>query len=264
VSSVLFVIVSVYLSLIAISCSKYKLRPDLKPEERMSIAMKMFEKRDYLDAQTQFRILTLSHGGSSIADKAQFYLAECHYFLKEYILAANEYDRTIKVFPNSEYVDDAKYKLGMSYFKLAPKYSLDQEYTLKAIKEFQEFIEDYYSSPLAPEVEAKLQESRDKLAKKLYAAADQYRKMGYFSSAKVYFELVLERFYDSEYAERALFWQAESQFRLDELEQAEENFKQFIEKYPKHEYISRAKDRLEKIRAKLEQSASVVQQTDQK
>ncbi len=229
------------------SCASNKIKPNMSPDERMDVAMRMFEKRDYLDAKTQFRIITLSHGGSAIAAKAQFYLGHCHFKLKEYILAASEFERLLKVFPNSEYVDDAKYMLGMSYYKLSPKYSLDQEYTFKAITEFQEFMEDYYSSPLVKDVEKKLLEARSKLAHKTYAAATQYRRMGNFKAAIVYYNLTLERFYDSKYAPPAQFYIGECHRRLDAYKKSSAAFQLFLQKYKGHELEPQAKQKLEKM-----------------
>ncbi len=230
------------------SCSSHKIRPDVSAEERLAIALKMFEKRHYLDAKTQFRIITLSNSGSNIADKAQFYLGECHFYLKEYILAASEYERLIKVYPNSEYVDDAKYKLGVSYYNLSPKYSLDQEYTHKAIREFQEFLEDYHSSPLAPQVSEKLYQTREKLARKVYSAAEQYRKMGYYEAASIYFQKVLEGYYDSSFGPKAQYWLGECYRKLEKRSEALEAFTTFLNKYPKHELAAKAKERLAELR----------------
>jgi len=245
-----------------LACGSSKIRSDLPAEKRMEIAIEMFEKRDYLDARTQFRILTLSHGGSTIADKAQYYYAECHFYLKEYILSANEYERLIKVYPNSDYVDDAKYKLGLSYFELSPKYSLDQEYTYKAIKEFQEFLEDYYDSPLVKDVEAKLQECRDKLAHKVYSAAVQYRKMGYHQAALRYFTMVLERHYDSAYAPEAQYGVAESHRRLEQHSEALEAYQSLVNKFPRHELAQKARPRIQEMEEKIAQQGEETSAVD--
>ncbi len=241
-----------------LSCGRQKIRSDIPVEERLNIALKMFEKGDYFDAKTQFRIITLSYSGNTIADKAQYYLAECHYFMKEYIISASEYERLIKVYPSSEYVDDAKYKLGLSYYEMSPKASLDQEYTLKAIKEFQEFLEDYYSSPLVSQVEEKLKETQNKLAKKTFDAADQYRKMSYYNAAVIYYTKVLENYYDSEYAPYAQFWLGECYRKLNNLTDAQDAFNMFIKKYPKHELIGKVRKKLESIVFELDKTKNNV------
>ncbi len=240
---------------ILLSCASRKITDQVTPEERMDIALKWFNNGHYLDARTQFRILTLSHGGTHLADKAQFYLAECHYSLKEFILAANEYERLLKVFPNSDYVDDSKFKLGMSYYKLAPKFSLDQEYTRQSIQIFQEFLEEYHNSKFADDVERYLSKCRQKLARKAFVAAVQYRKMSYYTASTIYLNKVLEQYYDSDFAPRAQYLLADNYMHLQEYEKAKKEALTFLEKYPQHDWSDRAGDLLEKSEKELEKQA---------
>lgn len=237
------------------ACGSKKIRMDITLQERMEIALQLFEKRKFFDAKTQFRIITLSHGGSSSADKAQFYLAECHYFLKEYILSASEYERLLKIYPNSEYVDDAKFKLGMSYVKLSPKPALDQDYTTKAIREFQEFLEDFYASPLVPEVEKMLLQAREKLANKLYMAADQYRKMNDNTAAIIYFEKVLDRYYDTDFAPKAQYYKAECLRKNQKYDESLIEFQTFLSKYPTHQWAGRAKSKITDLNNRMRKTA---------
>jgi outer membrane protein assembly factor BamD len=247
------------LSVSILNCAKQRLKANATLEERMQEGMRLFEKGDYFDAKTQFRIITLSHSGSLDADKAQFYLAECHFNMKEYILSASEYERLMKVYPSSEYVDDAKYKLGLSYYKLSPKFSLDQEYTLLSIQHFQEFLEDYHNSDLVDEVEQYLLEARNKLAHKVYASAEIYRKMSYYNAATIYFNKVMEDFYDTEYAPRALFWIGECNRRLEEYQDALDAFDEFLQKYPDHEWMPRVREKIKQTRSEYEKNRSVAQ-----
>jgi outer membrane protein assembly factor BamD len=247
-TKLVFISLLFILSLIfTVGCGKKSLQANMPPEERMASAMELFDKDDYMDARNQFKIITLSHSGSVIADKAQFYLAECHYNLKEYILSASEYERLIKVYPNSEWVDDGKFKIGLSYYELSPKYSLDQDYTQKAIKEFQEFLEDYPGSNLFKDVEAMLLESRGKLARKLYAAADQYRRIRAYEAGAIYFNLVLERYYDSQYAPEAQFYLGECYGKLEKNDEALEAYQVFVKRYPDHKLTNKAQDRIEDL-----------------
>lgn len=245
--SKLFVIL-LLLGAVFFSCSQQKIKSNATLEERMEYGMKLFEKGKYFDAKTQFRVITLSHSGNIIAAKAQFYLGECHFNMKEYIIAASEYERLIKVYPGSEWVDDAKYKLGLSYFKLSPKYALDQEYTLKAITQFQEFLEDYPNSPLAEEVEKHLLAARNKLARKVYESAEIYRKMAYYNSANIYYNKVLEEYYDTPYAPQAQYWIGECNRKMKKYVEALEAFDEFMKKYPDHEWMPRVRNKVKQTR----------------
>ncbi|HOC24173.1 MAG TPA: outer membrane protein assembly factor BamD [bacterium] len=235
----------------ASGCGGTKMRANMTLEERMAAAMELYEKRDYLDAKNQFRVITLSYSGSTVADKAQFYLGECHYGMKEYILAASEYERLLKVYPNSEWVDDAKFKLGMSYFKLSPKYSLDQDYTHKAIREFQEFLEEFHRSDLVKQVQEKLTECREKLALKVYSSAEQYYKLGYYDAAAVYYNVVLDEHYDSKFSPLAQYYLGECYRHMRKPVEALEAFRKMADKFPNHELAGKARQRI----TQLEQAA---------
>ncbi len=258
--SVILLILLSFLLLLSMSCSQRKLKANATLEERMQEGMRLFEKGNYFDAKTQFRIITLSHSGSLTADTAQFYLGECHFNMKEYILSASEYERLIKVYPNSDFVDDAKYKLGLSYYELSPKFALDQEYTKQSIIHFQEFLEDYHNSDLVPQVEKYLLEARNKLAHKVFASAEIYRKMSYYNSAKIYYSKVIEEYYDTEYAPKSLYWVGECNRREDDYQAAFETFDEFLQKYPNHEWIPRVRAKIKQTTKEFEKNRNKVQE----
>jgi len=226
------------------SCSGHKIKPNLSAEERMKRAEKMFTEEDYLDAKTEFRIIILNYPGGSLSDKAQYYYAECHSKLKEYILAVEEYKKLIRAYPNSEYVDDAQYRIAMSSFKLSPKFSLDQTYTEKAIEEFQRFLEDYPGSPLVPEANNFLLKCRGRLAEKNFKVGESYRKRALFSSAIIYYDYVLDNFYDTSFAEKSLWEKAECYRQLGDETQAEKFYRLYLEKYPKSSRADKIKNLL--------------------
>lgn len=213
------------------ACGSNKLRANMTTEERLAYANQLFQKKNYFDARTQFRIVTLNAPGSTIVDEAQYYLGECHYEMEEFITAAAEYEKLLRLYPQSPFLDDAQYKLGMCYFRLSPKADLDQKYTWRAIEEFQRFLDDFPNSDLKNEVVDKLTATRGKLAKKEYEIADLYRRMAYYEASMVYFDEVINRFYDTKYYEPALFYKAEILTKLDRYSEAKGVLTLLFEKY---------------------------------
>ncbi|MGH7496198.1 MAG: outer membrane protein assembly factor BamD [bacterium] len=214
-------------------CGGNKLRANLTTEERLEYAVKLFSDHDYLDARTHFRIITLNAPGSAVVDRAQFYLAECHFHMEEFIIAAAEYEKVLRLYPRSEYLDDAQHKIALCYFELSPKADLDQKYTERAVEEFQKFLEDYPASELKEQASQKLEELRNKLAKKEYNSADLYRRLSYFESALVYYDEVLNRYYDTIYAEPSLYYKAEILSKLLRYSQAKEAIYLLMDRYRK-------------------------------
>ncbi len=238
----------VLLTMVLAECGGYKIKPNVSNDERMKAAEKMFNDGDYLDARTQFRIVILNSPGGSLSDKAQFYYAECHFKLKEYILAIAEYEKVTRVYANSEYVDNAQFQIGMCYYKLSPKAALDQTYTEKAVEEFQRFLEDYPTSELAPKTNEFMKKCREKLAQKDFNNGESYRKRALYRSALVYYDFVLDNFYDTKFAEESLWEKAECYRKLGEAEQADKFYKLYLEKYPKSSKAGKVKDMISSAR----------------
>jgi len=239
------------------ACSGTKIKPTMTTEERLALAEKMFKDGDYLEAQTQLRIIILNAPGSTAVDRAQFLLAETHYKLKEYVQAASEYEKLVRLYTRSEYLDEAQYKLGLCYYDLSPRSDLDQKYTLLAIDEFQKFLEDFADSPLVPEVTGKLDAAREKLARKEYNTAMLYKRMGYFDSALISFDAVLNTYYDTRFAEEALYYKAEALLKLQRPLEAAASLRALLEKYPKSKLRERAETMLKKVEPQPSADGSV-------
>ncbi|MFH1942869.1 MAG: outer membrane protein assembly factor BamD [bacterium] len=258
----LVILASVSVSFVGCHRERVNLR-EMTPDEQFEYAKRIFDKKDYDKAKLQFSIVVMNNPGGLIIEKAQFYLAESYFFLKEYILAVEEYEKLIRSFPQSSFVDDAYYKIGMCYYELSPSSALDQEYTLKAISRFQLFLEDYPDSDLRPEVEKRLMECRTKLAKKEYKSGELYRKMSYYSAAIISFNEVLEKYYDTEYADDALYWKGECHRRLKNWAEAEKAFQELATRYAQSKWVQKTEGKLQEVRRELEKSKNVTEKPDE-
>jgi len=225
---------------------------DASLDEQYKIAMNAFNRKNYEKAKQYFGLIAVRHAGDRMAEASQFYLAESNYLSKEYILAIEEYSKLIQSMPQSEYVEEAMFKIGMCYYQLSPGYALDQQYTYEALSNFQHFLEEYPQSDSRPLVQEKMQELRDKLGKKEFKQGELYRKMGYFESAIISFDSVLEHFYDTSWADDALFWKGECYYSMRKWEEAEMAFNQFLGTYKDSEYFSRVRDRLKNLKIKTD------------
>ncbi len=242
-----FMVITFFVFIILSGCNSYNVKRDLAPEKRLEIAQKMFNNEDYLEAKTQFKIITLNNPGAAYVDQAQYYLAECHFHVKEYILAADEYNRLIRLYPNSERQDDAQFKIAYCDYKLSPKSSLDQTHTIKAVENFQRFLEDFPESDLVTKAETLLKVCRTKLAEKEYQSGALYMKLRDYNGAQIYFSSVIDSYYDTKFVEDATYWKAESLFRLQKDSEARQAFEELLRRFPDTEHKNVARERLKKI-----------------
>jgi outer membrane protein assembly factor BamD len=236
-------------ALVFVCCSSSKEVESLSVEERFAMAMHKFKEGDYLDAIEDFKIVTVQFPGSAVADDAQFNIAECRYLRGEYILAGAEYDLLVRTMPSSPLVPKARYMKAMSGYNLSPKPDLDQKYTREAIDDFQTYIEYSPADTLAKDAATKIAELINKLAKKEFENGKLYYRLEYYKAAIAYFDNVMERFHDSEYADDALLGKALAMRDRRDYAGALDAIHLFLEKYP----ASDLKKEIESLKLEVEE-----------
>jgi outer membrane protein assembly factor BamD len=213
------------------ACSSSVNNRDLEMRDRYELAKKQIKDGDYEKAIENLKVIAYERG-SGYADSVQYYLGECYFGKEQYLLAASEYRDLLKIHPNSKISPEARYKIALSYSMISPKPMLDQNYTAKAITEFQNFIEFYPTHPRVREAEKKMIELRNILAKKEYDIASLYETMGKYRAAIVYFQGVLDKYHDSDYADLAAFGIISMDIQLKKDINARNEIDKFLQKYP--------------------------------
>lgn len=235
------------ISVIFFSCSGTKDLSSLTAEERFAMAKQRFDKKDYLEAISEFENIMIQFSGTGIIDDAQYYLAYSYFKRGEFIKAAYEFSKLIRDFPASEYVKDAQFMLAESYYELSPNYSLDQRFTEKAIEEYQAFIDFFPNDNRVKEAENKIRALNDKLARKVFETAEQYRRMNYTKSALTYYDLLLEKYPDSKYSSSALFNKIKLLVEKSRKSEALEEAKKYLQRFPNSEYAKEVKKILDQL-----------------
>lgn len=217
-------------------------------DEQFRHAKKEYDKGHYLNAIDLFQRVLFNFPGATVVDTAQYYLAHSYYGNKEYELAAVEFSRLLTNYPRSPFIDNAQYMVGVCYLKNTPKhYGLDQEDLKKSMDALEDFIIDNPDSPLIEDAKKSILEARTKLARKAYSNGMTYLKMYSYKAARIYFQMVIDDYTDTEYASRALFKIAESYFKEKKYSEAEGKFGNFLTLYPDNEWIPKAREYLEEI-----------------
>ncbi|MBI4534800.1 MAG: outer membrane protein assembly factor BamD [Ignavibacteriae bacterium] len=249
--------VIVFTMIYFIGCGSGEETTNLPAEERFQLAKQLFDEQAYLEAINQFTIITLQYQGSAYAGDAQFYLGECRFNRGEYLLAAFEYQQLKRNMSASPRVPEAQYKLGLSYYNLSPKSTLDQEYTLKAKEELQTFVEYYPGHELAADAEAKIAELIQRLAKKEYDTARYYATWENYKAAIFYYHEVIEKYHDTEYAPLSYLGKVEALIARKKYQEAYNEINKFIELHPNSVLRSQADKLKESIENELQSNPPV-------
>jgi len=206
-------------SLLWFGCAGKKPKLGLDPYVYFKKGETAFQKKKWEVALDNFNLVILNSPGGDLADDSQYYIGECYFNRKEYLLAVSEYQQLTERYNYSPFVEEAYYKIALSYFKQSPKYPLDQNSSLKALQSFQEFIESYPNSKWYPEAESKITEIRNKLARKVYESGRLYRKLEEWEPAILYLDKMLDEFYDTEWVISAKLEKAHCYLKLRQFDQ---------------------------------------------
>lgn len=247
----IFIAIGIIMLLLNLAgCSSEEVTKQMTAEQHFQIGMNKYQSRDYLDAIEEFKIVGLQYQGTKVADAAQFYLGECHFYLEEYVLAAYEYDLLIRTMPNSSYVSRARFQRATCYYNMSPRSSLDQENSKKAIEEYQAYLDYFPKDTLVQTAEDRINELNEKAAKKEYENGMTYMYIEYYRAAAYYFDMVLEKYHDTRYAEPAQLKKVEALMERKKYSEAQKELEKFLAKYPHSELLGDAEHLKKEIQAR--------------
>jgi outer membrane protein assembly factor BamD len=192
-----------------------------------------FDKEDYQDAIKIFEEIRIQAPTSSIAAEAAYLEGMARFRMETYSAAAVDFRNVRRNYAGTPLAARAQYMVGESYYEMSPRAELDQTYALHALNEYQMFLRDFpkAETSLVDSAQARMKEIRSKLAHKVLLAAELYVKTEEYKSAVIYFERVLDQFYDSEYAPEAQLRLAELAYQRKRNEEAKAALQKFEEKY---------------------------------
>lgn len=240
----------VWLAIFPILChcgGRKGVSPKLPPEDRFVLAKRYMETGEYLKAQEEFKRLIFEHPGSDYVDDAQYNLGESYFLDKEYDLAILEYKFLIDNYKGSPYIDASQFKLGFCYYKLSNPSYLDQTNTKKALDEIELFLTKYPQSEHTDDALNIKKKCLEKLAKKDLEAGKLYMKLKKYTSARVYFESLIEDYPDTQASDQALFLIGISYEKEDDPTNAKQIYERVLLTSTNEAIIAQAKARLEKL-----------------
>ncbi len=227
-----------FLLLIALaSCNNYnRLLKSSDFELKYTKAVEYYGKKNYVKALPLFEELMTVYRGTGKAEQVAYYYAYCNFGLEDYLLASYHLKNFVRTFPKSEFAEEAMFTSAYCYFLDSPVYSLDQENTVKAISEFQLFVNMYPNSSKIKDCNEYIDKLRGKLERKNYENALLYFNIEDYKASMQAFKNLLKDFPDNPYREEANFMILKSNFLLAKnsiTEKKEERYKSTIENYYK-------------------------------
>ncbi len=212
------------------SCNEYqKVLKSPNVDYKYEKAVEYYEEGEFEKAYPLFDELLILYRGSERAADVYYYYAMCSFEIKDFILAAYHFKNFAKTFPNHPKTEMAYYMVGYCHYLESPEYSLDQDYTYKAMNDLQLFANLYPNSDMLMSTNELIEELRAKLERKAFERAQQYFNQEYYQSAVVSFDNVMDDFPDTDYREEAMFHKCIAAYRFAEKSVREKQLQRYIE-----------------------------------
>ena len=264
-AGILFVVVAL-LGLTA--CNKYnRLLKSSDFELKYNKAVEYYGKKNYVKALPLFEELMTVYRGTAKAEQVAYYYAYCNFGLEDYLLASYHLKNFVKSFPRSEFAEEALFTSAYCYYLDSPVYSLDQENTMKAINEFQLFVNMYPNSTRLKDCNDYIDLLRRKLERKAYENATLYFNIEDYKASMQAFRNLLKDFPDNPYREEANFMILKSNFLLaknsitekkpERYKSTIEHYYKFIDNYKDSKYLREAETIFEQSQKQLAKEKSV-------
>jgi outer membrane protein assembly factor BamD len=162
--------------------------------ERLTLGRRSLENREYNVAIELLKTYVANNSGGADVDQAIEMLGEANLRIKEWAEAQNQFERLLRDYPESDSAASASFHLAEALWGQSRGPAYDQEFTRKALEQYQTYLSAYPGHRLNGAAEMSIQRAYERLADKLAQAGDLYLKLERPGPARAYFRRVLDEY----------------------------------------------------------------------
>ncbi len=189
------------------ACSEYqKVYNGNDAEAKYKMAWKYYEAGKYRKADQLFSQIDKVYKRKPVYQRLLFAHAMSLFHMKYYVSAGEKFRKFTQLFPESSKAEEADYYIVLAYDRLAPKYSVDQAYTVRAMEEIASFLKKHPYSKYKDKVNAINAKLEHRLERKYFEIARLYYNLDQYRAAIKAFNNYLIDYPGSHYKEDALFY----------------------------------------------------------
>ena len=246
-------------------CGEYvKVQKSSDFNYKYEYAKRAFEQKKYTQAATILKDCVTVFKGTEKAEECLYLLAMSHYENRDYLNSGAYFQTYYNRYPKGKYAEPARFYSGYGYYLDSPDPQLDQTTTMKAIEEFQAFLDYFPRSEKVPLAQNSIFELQDKLTLKQLQNAQLYYNLGTYmgnnyQSAIIVAQNAIKDYPYSKYKEdlemlvlKAKYQEADlsvEEKKADRFREVLDEYYSFINNYPDSPYRHEA-DNILKIAQK--------------
>ena len=230
-------------------CSAHVMPQVRNESERLAAGRKALENRRYLDAINYFKVYIANSTGQAQVDEVIYLLGIAYLESEQYPLSQGEFERLLRDYPESDSAGSASFRLGEALLGQSRPRDFDQEYTERAVDQWQNYLRSYPGHWLNDEAGRRLLIARTRLGRKMVDAANLYVKLKQWEPAAVYYRRVITDYSDTPAGSEAEIGLARMDARRGRRADAIERYKSIEARYdgqPVAKDAARERARLEK------------------
>lgn len=225
------------------------------PAERLyRQAQVRFDRTDFTGAIEKYNKVRNEHPYSRFAVLADLRIGDAYYKQSQWASAAEQYRTFVKLHPNHEQVDYARFRIGKAlyqkmpndWFFLPPSYERDLSSTENAVRALKSFVNKHPDSEHFAKAEKMLRKARRRLADHEMYVADFYLERENPRGAKMRLKYLLNHYSGLGLDAKALYLLAVSHLKLGERDKAKVALQDLVEYHPESTFAKRARNYMEK------------------
>jgi len=171
--------------------------------ERLAQGRRALEQRDYDIAIELLKSYVANNAGGAEVDQAIELLGEANLRIKEWAEAQVQFERVLRDYPESDSAAAASFRLGEALWGQSRGPAFDQEFTEKALEQWDGYLRAYPGHWQNAEAVRRRQVARERIADKFDRAGNLYLKLRRPRPARVYFQRVIDEYPDASFAANA-------------------------------------------------------------
>lgn len=187
---------------------------------RVAVARGLYDRREFALAVDVLNNYATTGTGNADIDQAVYLLGLSYIGQKDWVNAQTQFERMSRDYPESDSAGAASFQLGEALFGQSRPSDYDQEFTLKALTQYEAHLRDWPGDPYAKRSELRVAECRTRLARKLWRSGDIYVKQKLYLPAKRYFADIIEQYADTPVLGDAILGNAVADARLGKRDSA--------------------------------------------
>ena len=214
------------------------------------------EKENYAEAVLALESFVRHNPTDSLAADAQFLKAMTTMKMKEYPLAAVEFQILRKDYPTSPLVEDAFFQEGVAYYRQVGRVQRDITGALDAREHFRQFLKRYPDSQFKEQVDGYLLDISDLVVSKRLRQCRVFRQLKRPEAVALTLDTVLATEPQSRLVDRALLERGRIAEKLEDAAGARAAYGRLVQEYPDSPHADEARSALERLGAAEAETSS--------